>query len=141
MGILGRKSEPWYAAGLQFECRQCGRCCGGAPGYVFVTQDEIWAITAHLAVSLEDFMGQHVRKTRRGFSLVEQAGGDCALLDGGKCRVYPVRPTQCRTWPFWPTNLANRRAWNRAGRRCPGIGSGTLHPLDEIETKRSALLL
>ena len=37
---------------------------------------------------------------------------DCVFLKedperGRKtCSIYPVRPLQCRTWPFWPENLA-----------------------------------
>ena len=36
----------WYRDGLQFECTQCGNCCTGDPGYVWVTPEEIKAIAA-----------------------------------------------------------------------------------------------
>ena len=38
--------KPWYADGLQFECTQCGDCCTGAPGYVWVNKSEIEALAA-----------------------------------------------------------------------------------------------
>ena len=30
------------------------------------------------------------------------------------CTVYPVRPLQCRTWPFWPENLSSKQSWDHA---------------------------
>jgi len=138
-GISGRKSKPWYAEGLHFDCLQCGQCCGGAPGCVYVSEEDLRIIADYLNMPVEDFTAQCLRKIRRGFSLIERAGGDCIMLQDKKCRIYPVRPTQCRTWPFWPSNLAGPRAWQRAARRCPGIGSGPLHTFEEIETCRKAL--
>ena len=34
----------WYQAGLRFGCTQCGNCCSGPPGYVWVNREEIRAI-------------------------------------------------------------------------------------------------
>ena len=39
---------PWYADGLQFTCTQCGDCCTGDPGVVWVTDEELKAIADHL---------------------------------------------------------------------------------------------
>jgi uncharacterized protein len=65
------------------------------------------------------------------------SAGGCAAAGRG-CLVYPVRPTQCRTWPFWHTNLTDPDAWAHAGTRCRGINCGPLVPLDEIERRRRA---
>jgi len=40
------------------------------------------------------------------------------------CSIYPVRPLQCRTWPFWHGNLASRQAWDLASKKCPGMDRG-----------------
>ncbi|MHC4300490.1 MAG: YkgJ family cysteine cluster protein, partial [Planctomycetota bacterium] len=62
---------------------------------------------------------------------------DCIFLRnrGGQrgCGIYCVRPNQCRTWPFWPENLASVNAWNRAAVKCPGINRGRLYSFEEIE--------
>ena len=129
--------RPWYAEGLRFGCKQCGRCCGGAPGYVWVDQQEMPEMAAFLGVSRDDFRRRYVRWLWRGLSLREKANYDCILLDSsGRCVTYEVRPVQCRIWPFWPSNLRTQAAWDQACRRCPGMGQGPLYSVEQIEAKR-----
>jgi len=47
--------------------------------------------------------------------------------------IYPVRPSQCRVWPFWSSNLTTPFAWNRATQKCNGINRGRLYSFEEIE--------
>ncbi len=139
------KKPPWYAAGLAFECVGCGRCCAGPhEGYVWVSGDRIAEIAGYLGISVPEMREKYVRKVHGRYSLIEQAGNnDCVfLINNGagrrKCAIYPVRPTQCRTWPFWKSNLRSPHAWASAGERCLGINRGNLIPYDEIEAKRNA---
>jgi Fe-S-cluster containining protein len=134
---------PWYAAGLAFECGQCGQCCSGPEeGYVWVTRSEIAAIAKYLGISAKEMRRRYVRKVARRFSLNEKhPGNDCIFLErrdgeGPGCAIYPVRPTQCRTWPFWDGNLVNVSSWSIAGIRCKGINRGRLVEYDEIEDRR-----
>ena len=131
------KETAWYADGLRFACQTCGRCCGGAPGYVWIDQGDIVAIAARLGLSEDDFRRRYVRRLWRGMSLKEKPNYDCVLLDSaGRCTVYEIRPIQCRTWPFWPTNLVGPQAWEQAARRCPGMGQGFLYRYEQIEALR-----
>jgi Fe-S-cluster containining protein len=43
----------------------------------------------------------------------------CIFLDRttNQCQIYPVRPVQCRTYPFWPTVTASVQSWNDECRR------------------------
>ena len=91
------------------------------------------------AESLEDRPGLVGLVTRlgrapQGHGTVNFLARDEAGLS--KCLIYPVRPTQCRTWPFWPANLQSVESWCLAALRCPGINRGTLHEFDEIRRKR-----
>ncbi len=52
--------------------------------------------------------------------------------------IYSVRPNQCRTWPFWPSNLKNPGDWNKAAQKCPGINRGKLYSFEEIERIKKA---
>ncbi|MDY6912845.1 MAG: YkgJ family cysteine cluster protein [Planctomycetota bacterium] len=144
MRLLGHK-PPWYAAGLAFECVQCGRCCAGPEeGYVWVTAEQIEAIARQLSIGADEMKRRYLRRVGRRWSLLEQPGSrDCIFLTDDnegwrRCRIYDVRPAQCRTWPFWPANLAGPKAWASAGRRCKGINRGRLYSLEEIETRRDA---
>jgi Fe-S-cluster containining protein len=130
---------PWYMGGLHFECQQCGRCCSGpASGYIWVTKPEIELIADFLKIEPEQLRQKYLRRVGFRTTIVEQVGTkDCIFLrkiDGQKrCTIYPVRPNQCRTWPFWPDNLANTDAWNKAAQRCSGINRGRFFSFEEIE--------
>ncbi|RMF75245.1 MAG: YkgJ family cysteine cluster protein [Planctomycetota bacterium] len=131
-------STPWYHEGLQFSCTRCGRCCGGAPGYVWVSDDEIAEIARKLGMTPAEFQLKHTRLLGGRRSLLELPNGDCEFLErlpDGKsaCRVHSARPLQCRTWPFWASNLRSRRAWQAAARDCPGMNQGEHHPLPVIQ--------
>ena len=100
----------WYEEGLRFACTECGNCCSGGPGYVWLGEEDIARMAKHLRLSAEAFTRQYVRHIAgQGFSLTERRDYDCIFLvrAGGKaqCGVYEVRPMQCRTWPFWGQNL------------------------------------
>jgi Fe-S-cluster containining protein len=126
-------TEPWYQEGLRFRCTRCGHCCTGAPGYVWVTDEEIEAIAEHRQEPLAQTIGLYTRPFRHGRSLKERANGDCVFWDAKEgCTIYPVRPRQCRTWPFWESNLATPQAWEQTCQVCPGSGQGELISAEEI---------
>ncbi len=128
--------KPWYQDGLAFECIGCGRCCTGEPGYVWVTEDEIERLAKCVRMAAAVFENTYVRVVGQRKSLMERPNGDCSLLDGveRRCTVYEARPAQCRTWPFWHSNLRSAAAWRATCRACPGSGQGPTHSLEQIET-------
>lgn len=130
-------AQPWYAKGLRFQCTQCGDCCSGAPGYVWVVNEEIAAIAAELKMEVADFEAKYVRKVGVRKSLIEYSNGDCVFLKDRKCTVYNARPRQCRTWPFWDSNLRSRETWEHTCEVCPGAGKGQIVQLGEIERQRT----
>jgi Fe-S-cluster containining protein len=144
-------NSEWYAPGLRFTCGRCGNCCTGPEGYVWFSDDEARAMAAALGLSIEQFLQLHTREThqgRRSLREVESpAGRDCVFLrrdhEGrALCSVYHARPTQCRTWPFWPENLRSSAAWARAARSCQGMtqglaGQGELYPIERVRLLRA----
>ena len=134
-------SEKWYKDGLRFTCTQCGNCCTGPPGYVWVTREEIRRIAKFLGRTDEWLPDDVLRRVGFKYSLTERSNGDCVYLvsKNGKrmCSIYPVRPLQCRTWPFWDVNLKSPRAWaDAADNVCPGMNNGKLHSFEHIEKTR-----
>lgn len=129
---------PWYSQGLRFECTGCGQCCTGAPGYTWVNEQEIRDIAQHLNISIEEFSRRYLRRVKGRLSLLELPKSyDCIFLKDKKCQIYPVRPTQCRTYPWWPQNLKSEKEWKEAARFCEGIRpEAPLVELDTIEQQR-----
>lgn len=138
-----RHFKPWFDPGLSFKCTQCGRCCSGPSGVVWFTEEEGRKIAEHLGLTEAEFLKQYseVKFGKRSLNEVAHPdrGYDCVFLrfdpDTGKagCSIYPVRPAQCRTWPFWPSNLQSQRAWDRAAKGCPGMANGgDFYPVEKI---------
>ena len=134
----------WYKDGLRFECTGCGNCCTGGPGFIWISDVEIARLAEFLKLSTAEVLKQYCRKVGGEISLKEKIPNslgeyDCIFLkqvpaeagDGQGvqhtkriCTVYPVRPLQCRTWPFWEGNLLNVKRWESAAKRCPGMNAG-----------------
>jgi uncharacterized protein len=133
-------SPPWYRDGLAFTCTRCGNCCTGAPGYVWVSRDEIRQIAEFRGEGVREFSSKFVRRVQNRYSLVEKPGGDCVFWDKHLgCTVYPARPVQCRTWPFWPENVESPEAWAGVCQVCPGSGDGRLYTIEQIDSEIAKL--
>jgi hypothetical protein len=135
--------QPWYKNGLRFTCTGCGDCCTGAPGYVWVNKEEIARLAALVGEDVERFERKYVRQVGIRKSLVEFSNGDCVFFDNQtrKCNVYDARPRQCRTWPFWKSNVRTPEAWQGACEVCPGSGKGRLYQIEEIQRQVDILTI
>lgn len=129
----------WYDNGLHFECMQCGRCCAGpAEGYIWVSRPEIKLVANYLKETVGQVRKKFLRRVGLGITIIEhQTTKDCIFLQESSgqriCMIYPVRPSQCRMWPFWPSNLASACAWNKTAQKCPGINRGRHYSREAIE--------
>lgn len=117
---------------FRFKCTGCGKCCTGEPGNVFITDGDISRMAKKLGMSEKRFMKHHTRLTydpdtkMRRYSLRETPSmtrpGDmnCEFLDDltFRCRLYEVRPLQCRTYPFWPEIVESKHAWEGTSTSC-----------------------
>lgn len=103
--------------------------------------EEAEGIAKKLGIGTDEFITKYTRQTSGGRSLREvktKFGYDCVFLDRdavpGKavCSLYEARPTQCRTFPFWPEHIRSKSSWEALGRDCEGVGRGTVVPIEEI---------
>ena len=131
--IHKKRNPPWYKDGLRFECQRCGNCCRGEPGTVWINKKEIKDTSALLGISPNQFAEENIRIINGRISLLEHGNGDCIMYEDG-CKIYSVRPSQCKTFPFWKSNLENKTEWENQKNTCPGIGKGRLHTLNDIES-------
>ena len=158
LDVVPDENSPWYANGLQFTCTQCGNCCTGGPGYVWITDEEIARLANHLNLTTERTIDQYCRRIFGRVSLNEHRNArgehDCVFLkeeraeriEGDQpivytkrsCTIYPVRPLQCRTWPFWDSILSAPGTWDKAAERCHGMNRGRTFTKQEMEALRDA---
>jgi len=126
----------WFQKGLKFECKRCGHCCSGEPGYVYLSDEEIGEISSFLGMDREEFLPMYTRRVDAGefyeVSLRERADYSCVFLTEHGCKIQSVKPRQCSTYPFWKRILSDKALWKAEKEECPGIGCGTLHCENEI---------
>jgi Fe-S-cluster containining protein len=139
--------KPWYGDGLRFTCTQCGNCCTGPPGFVWISDTEVARLAEYLKISVKETIEKYCRRISGRLSLKEHRNPaskeyDCIFLreEGSTrtCYIYPVRPLQCRTWPFWPGNLASEKSWTHAAQRCPGMTHGRKFTAAQAEAIRDS---
>jgi Fe-S-cluster containining protein len=121
------------AEALRFECQPgCTACCTQR-GFVYLSDADIHRAAAFVQMSPADFERKFIYRTRKRARLRVPRDANCHFLLDGGCSIHPAKPTQCRTFPFWPELVDSRRAWRQAARFCPGIDKG---PLIHIEKAR-----
>ncbi|WP_372999215.1 YkgJ family cysteine cluster protein [Sulfurimonas sp.] len=105
-------------------CYTCeGRCCTGESGYIYVTKNEIEAISKLLDLDIRDFVNEYLFKKGYKYSIKEIKYNDsheCIFYDReiNGCMVYEARPSQCITFPFWDYY---KEKVAELKQECPGI--------------------
>lgn len=129
-------NEEIYKNGIRFECQGSGKCCTshGEFGFVFLTIEDRRRLAKHFKLSTAAFTRKYCDMKDGVWHLKEDPQNpDCLFLKKKSCSVYLGRPTQCRTWPFWP-EVMNAKSWSKeVADFCPGIGKGKLWTKSEIE--------
>lgn len=131
-------AKEFWSEGIRFECQGSGKCCvsRGGYGYVYLSLADRKRLAGHLKITTREFTRKYCDK-KDGWFFLREDSADCRFLEGRRCGVYEARPTQCRTWPFWPENM-NPKVWQRdVAAFCPGVGKGRLVPAAEIEDSLS----
>ncbi len=101
---------------------------------MYLTEDDIARAAEFLGMTAATFEKRFIYRTKNLRRLRIPRGGLCRFLRADGCSIHPVKPTQCRIFPFWPELTGSRREWRRTATWCPGIGQGELV---QIETART----
>ena len=106
-------------------CNSCkGNCCIGESGYIWINAQEMQALAIHLGLPIEELKRIYLNKIDYKFSIkeVKLSSNNFACcffdLDKKQCSVYDVRPTQCRTFPFWDYFKDNKE---EVYKECPAV--------------------
>ena len=113
---------------MRFACQTgCTKCCTRR-GSVYLTESDLRRAAEYLGMTAEAFEAQYVVRFRRVLRLRKPPRGEnnCRFLTSEGCSIHPVKPTQCRTYPFWPSLISSKAIWTIEGTFCPGIGAGEL---------------
>lgn len=126
----------WYKDGIRFQCQGSGQCCvsHGEFGFVYLDLADRQRMAKHLGLNTREFTKTYCDRVDGYFRLKEDpARPACMFLKNKRCGIYEARPTQCRTWPFWP-EVMNAKVWAKeVAAFCPGVGKGPVRPLSEIQ--------
>ncbi|MCI5192322.1 MAG: YkgJ family cysteine cluster protein [Candidatus Electrothrix sp. AU1_5] len=105
-------------------CASCGgKCCRGQQGYIWLSMKELEKMAQARNTSPEAFAREYVRQVKGKMSLKERIINNehfCCFLDPVDhcCTVYPYRPEQCRTFPFWEQYKEESKELFQL---CPGV--------------------
>jgi uncharacterized protein len=121
----------FWQDGLKFECRQCGNCCTFPGGSVYASEREFRRIADHLEICFEEFLDRFTEEMDGYVSLISVPEGPCVFYKDG-CSIYDMRPTQCRTFPFWDHVLKGQHRWDDEAAQCHGMNYGKLWRPNEI---------
>ena len=73
-----------------------------------------------------DFEKRYVFRTKNLRRLRVPRHAQCEFLKADGCSVHEAKPTQCRTFPYWPELVGNKKNLRSTAAWCPGIGQGEL---------------
>lgn len=105
-------------------CRDCGGyCCRGGSGNIWVNGEEIKHIADFLNISPIEVIGTYLKPVGNRLSILERYTDgqyECVFfaVQTRQCSIYTVRPSQCRSFPFWPYY---RDRVEELVEECPGV--------------------
>jgi len=118
---------------VQFKCQDCCSNCCKTGGVVLISEEDVTKISKYLKISRDEFYKKFTKEEGKKIYLIDREIDDCIFLKNDKCSIYPVRPIQCKTFPFWPQNVKSEKRWNMVMNECPGIGEGKEYSRQDIE--------
>lgn len=106
-------------------CNQCnGACCRGESGYIWLNKKEVRDISGFLGIEEDTFLQDYCKNIGKKITIKETRSKNeyfCIFFEEERgCKIYPVRPEQCRSYPFWP-RYKNKKNINEVCKECIGI--------------------
>ena len=82
---------------------------------MYITEDDLSRAAAYVKLPVAEFEAKYVVRTKNTLRLRKPQGAQCHFLRDTGCSIHPVKPVQCRLFPFWPELVENRADWDEAG--------------------------
>lgn len=127
---------------IRFTCqRGCINCCD-QEGFVYLTEQDVTRAAKFVGLKQSVFEKRYIYRTAHKRRFRRPPDKQCPFLEEHGCSIHPAKPTQCRTFPFWPELVEIPREWKRTSKYCPGIGKGPLiqigAAMERTEEQRAA---
>jgi uncharacterized protein len=127
------------SSGFRFECQAgCSACCE-MEGQVYLSQQDLIRIAAYIDLTPAEFEAQHVYRTKNLLRLRKPPERQCIFHVDNRCSIHPVKPTQCRVFPYWPEIIESQDSWNATAQTCPGMNTGPLIQIEIAKTLASEM--
>lgn len=125
---------------MKFKCQRSGKCCTAPEGmFVFLTKADIYRIEDATGLNpweistLKSFDSTRFSDMPGTYYVLNmEESGRCLFLKEGSCSINDAKPTQCRTWPFWPELVREPKRMKVASDFCDGIGKGEEIPYAKV---------
>lgn len=104
---------------MNFNCKKCGKCCTGK-GFIYVDLNDIINICKFLEMNPDYFITAYLHKDNDNRYYLGGEDKSCPFYEKG-CKIYDVRPYQCRAYPFWYYIVRSKEEWNKESKLCKGI--------------------
>ena len=93
---------------IRFTCQPgCTRCCD-QPGFVYLSEADILRAAKYLKLTPAAFEDRYIYRTAHQRRFRKPETKQCPFLESYGCSIHPAKPTQCKTFPFWPELVENR---------------------------------
>jgi Fe-S-cluster containining protein len=98
LSMLFPSEMKMITSGEELPCARCGECCRRCSP-IYIREKELDLLIVYLAEHRIDVSNslRSLPYDGEGYSLI---ASPCPFLDGSTCRVYPVRPEVCHTYPY-----------------------------------------
>ncbi len=112
--------------GFSFACQRSGNCCARPGGRVRFGPEVLPELAALLGLELQGLLSLYLVPGPGGDYLAKEApSGACPFLESEKglacCRIYPLRPEHCRSFPYREDVLQDPKVFASVLRFCPGL--------------------
>ena len=89
----------------KIDCTTCGNCCRVLK--TTLGKEDIDRIAHHLHMSVEDFIEEYITKNTEGKYELKHV--PCSFLQkDNNCKIYEVRPEECRGYPYLDKDVTTR---------------------------------
>lgn len=121
---MDRVNSPENINPPDFTCEKCGECCK-VDGYVYLKKGEAEKIAQYIAIPVDEFKRKFTDWRMLQGRVLKQVGTECVFLVDRRCVVYPARPVQCSSFPYWKHVINDSDEWEHLKTFCPGVRNTT----------------